>query len=321
MKDSVGSSIREVRWTAFAPLPGFSLPSWAEPGLVLPGGIEIRALPEFSDSAKIYESLDLYAQQDLGMDTQYCIYYEYDAIAPAAASPLCGGRHAPISWIAVVDRLFLLADLSLYLADSKSIRFNYILHFTERENRDPECYPITTPSIFRRRMVVEEPLLILEESRTIQAISIGNVLWTMQDLPSLPLIGLAANLTVRSLTSHYPIDYLLAWVALEAIFGPSSPSETTYRISHRIGRFLGGSPSDAQNLANRAKSAYEIRSKIVHGFKSISNKSKGDPVGDTNYFLRESLKRILLSDALMKRFNSESRDNYLNDIVFGTAEI
>lgn len=111
------------------------------------------------------------------------------------------------------------------------------------------------------------------------------------------------------------IRFALFWIALEALFGPEDAREITYRLSQRLGFFLGASQSEARELFLKAKKAYGFRSKIVHG------RWKEDPenttrMAETEAFLRRSLVRIMESKDLTATFSGKSREGFLDDLLF-----
>jgi hypothetical protein len=112
-----------------------------------------------------------------------------------------------------------------------------------------------------------------------------------------------------------PVRCALFWVALEALFGPDDGREITYRLSQRLGFFLGRDRSEARDLFATAKRGYAFRSRIVHG------NWKKDPEGDVRMFeaeqlVRQSLLRILPDGDLMRTFAGRARESFLDDLVF-----
>ena len=112
-----------------------------------------------------------------------------------------------------------------------------------------------------------------------------------------------------------PVRFALFWIALEALCGPEDAREITYRLSQRLGFFLGASQSEARELFLKAKKAYGFRSKIVHG------RWKEDPenttrMAETEDLLRRSLVRIMENKDLTATFSGKSRERFLDDLVF-----
>ncbi len=112
-----------------------------------------------------------------------------------------------------------------------------------------------------------------------------------------------------------PIRCVLFWVALESLFGPEDGREITYRLSQRVGFFLGQGRSEARDLFATAKRGYAFRSRVVHG------NWKKEPEGDdrmleAELFVRRSLLRILPNADLMQTFSGRARESFLNDLVF-----
>jgi hypothetical protein len=108
----------------------------------------------------------------------------------------------------------------------------------------------------------------------------------------------------------------LFWVALEALFGPEDGREITYRLSQRLGFFLGRDRSEARDLFVTAKRGYAFRSRIVHGNWKKDREGE-DRMFEAERFVRQSLLHILQDAELIKKFSSHAREHYLEDLVFG----
>ena len=115
-----------------------------------------------------------------------------------------------------------------------------------------------------------------------------------------------------------PVDYRYPffWMALEALFGPNDPGETTFKLCQRIGFFLGGDNLEiARDIFKKAKTCYGMRSRIVHG------RWKDDPniagvMADTEAIARTALRHVLEHPNLLQVFMSKDRDGFLDELVF-----
>jgi hypothetical protein len=105
---------------------------------------------------------------------------------------------------------------------------------------------------------------------------------------------------------------------LEAVFGPEDGREITYRLSQRVGFFLGASRVEARQLFDTAKAGYGFRSKIVHGqWKEDLNATKR--MAKAEILFRLALVRILQDLALVTTFSTKKRENFLDSLVFNSA--
>lgn len=124
---------------------------------------------------------------------------------------------------------------------------------------------------------------------------------------------------VRALSeSLWEARYLLQWIVLESLFGPDVPSETTYRLTQRIGSFLGDGPETKRRIYEEAKQAYAWRSKIVHGrrLSKLSSEQSLELSHSTEAMIRKSLSKVLLVPGLHSEFDGAKRDEYLNSMIF-----
>ncbi len=112
--------------------------------------------------------------------------------------------------------------------------------------------------------------------------------------------------------------YLLQWIALEALFGPDSAQETTYRLSQRIGLFIAGDTEKGKSIFENAKKAYSWRSKIVHGRRltKLTAEQSAELSLTTESIIRDGIIKILKDPANIKLFDSKQRDEFLDGLAF-----
>jgi hypothetical protein len=109
--------------------------------------------------------------------------------------------------------------------------------------------------------------------------------------------------------------YILLWTALESLFGPASGQELSFRIAQRIALFLEQSVEPRKAVFQTVRSAYNLRSQVVHGrpIKKIGPEKADEHTLKTETVLRSSLTAILESPELVARFSDEKqRDAYLD---------
>jgi hypothetical protein len=113
------------------------------------------------------------------------------------------------------------------------------------------------------------------------------------------------------------VRYLLLWVALEALFVPEDARTPADLLAQRIGHFLSSEPRAASELSKSAFRAYSLKCSIAYGLAT----ERADLVGciyETESLLRRALRKILLSQDLMKQFsNSTNRTALLSGLVSG----
>jgi hypothetical protein len=114
----------------------------------------------------------------------------------------------------------------------------------------------------------------------------------------------------------WEIRFVLMWIAMEALFG--ADREITYRLSQRVGFFLGTTRSEAQTIASAVRHSYGWRSKAVHGSplkKLLSDKSL-ELAYELEDFLRKSYQLILEEPGLAEKFHDDSREAFLDDLPY-----
>jgi hypothetical protein len=128
-----------------------------------------------------------------------------------------------------------------------------------------------------------------------------------------------------ALTDHWVEGrYIQLWVALEALFGNSSPGETTYRLAHRLAMFLGQDGEHRDRIYRDAIQGYRLRSKVVHGHRLREDElsAHSASVWRSEELLRTALAKILTSPSLLKSFARKTREPFLDSLVFrGSPEL
>jgi hypothetical protein len=109
--------------------------------------------------------------------------------------------------------------------------------------------------------------------------------------------------------------------ALESLFCTDS-SEMSNKLSERVASFLSNSPNEKLTLYRIAKSAYNIRSKIVHGDSIKTPIGKITEVScECDELLRQILKRIMAEQRLYDQFSGPSGElEDLTRLVFGAKD-
>lgn len=80
--------------------------------------------------------------------------------------------------------------------------------------------------------------------------------------------------------------------------------------------FLRGRGSDGRDLFRRVKKDYTIRSAIVHGMRERKIADSNEMMATAEGWLQQSLVKILLDATLTEKFNGETRDAWLGEMIF-----
>jgi hypothetical protein len=277
----------------------------------LANGVRLEPIPSW---VKDDESLQLLSWKDREhvRDATLVFAAEYEADALGSPDPDWKGK-APRGIQAGIDEKFVLASVALWLAKPTLLSCGSVFHFGR--SGDPTSL---------RQVGSLKPVWILEAEnqntlthddveharelfRVILSVPRGGTVWT------------ALRMLVRALVEQsWEIRYLLQWIVLEALFGPDNSNETTYRLSQRIGIFVGDEGPRQKELYRLSKDAYSVRSKIVHGAKlmKMTPEKSIEMSTATEDLIRVALRKILGSPKYTAEFDSRERDTILDDLVF-----
>lgn len=244
---------------------------------------------------------------------------EYDGENFGAPSPL---KDESTEWT-IHDCAYekiTLANLALWLVSSIEFGFEFIIDLQEDINDWlPRQSRVVTPFVGATGFACET---IFTKKQIVAAKDIFEVLILLERTGA---VWIAISTLVDALKEKtWEVRYLLFWIAIEALFGPKEPKgELIYRISHYTALFLAQTNKESFEICKNVKKLYEWRSNVVHGMRleKLINKQKNQPelsvqiTLDTKDLLRRSLLRILSNSILLKKLNSDERENYLEELV------
>ena len=274
-------------------------------------GIRLEPVPEW---VKDDEALKLLSWTDREhiRDAELAFAAEYEADTLGSRDPGWTGA-TPRSIQATVDENFALASVAMWVAKPSRLTAGPVLHFARKGD-----------ATSLRQAGSLHPVLILEEENESAPTEedlerAGQLLQVILSLRRDATIWTAVWMLVRALTERsWEVRYALQWVVLEALFGPESPTETTYRLAQRIGVFVGDSSGERKHLFQEAKQAYAWRSKIVHGRRLArltpeqSLRLSAAIEGTT----RRVITKVLMTPDLVRQFDSKDRDKFLDELLF-----
>lgn len=101
-------------------------------------------------------------------------------------------------------------------------------------------------------------------------------------------------------------------------------SEMSHKLSERVAFFLADSPAERAQIYKQMKTAYNIRSKAVHGdriSKRLAEQAIPISVACDEY-LRAALMKILTTKGLLELFlgNSQRFEDYITSLILGAAD-
>lgn len=209
------------------------------------------------------------------------------------------------------DEIGLMGNFALWLAKASPACFRIVLHARHHDHgpviqqvqRCSEllCHPNDVGARIEDGELPRAAALhkgLLEVSRDTSVWTAFSAAWA----------GLQMNIEL--------VRCLLFWVALEALFGPENGREITFRLSQRVGFFLGANPESARTLFETAKAGYGFRSKVVHGqWKQDPNATKR--MAEAEGLFRNAFTHILETPALVETFCTKKREVFLDGLSFG----
>lgn len=291
--------------------------SWFDPPVVteptpLAAGISVDPIPEWAKDAAALQHLSLKDRKSI-YKSQVALVRHYEADALGSPDPeWTGSRVRRIQ--ETTDEIFVLAGVVLWLSCPSPLTFGPVLHFSERGNpaslrtagilppvliRDDEQTNVPSPKDIHLAGLLLDSIVSLRRDRT---------LW------------IAIRMLGRALTESmmWEMRYLLLWVVLEALFGPESPQEITYRLSQRIALFLGQDAESSQHCFKEAKEGYAWRSKIVHGCRTskLTPEDSCKITVSVEELVRRAFRKILIDEDLVNHFDDKDRDRYLDSLPF-----
>ena len=275
------------------------------------GGLRLTALPGWVTGQQMLDGLSLHDRQAV-KDAKHALVLAYPADALGSPDPDWRGP-LPKSIQESKYEIGLMANFALWLAKASPACFAVVLHARHHDNgpiiqqiqRCSEllCHPNDIDARIEDAELPRAAALhkgLLEITRDTSVWTAFRAAWA----------GLQVNIE--------SVRCLLFWVALEALFGPEDGQEITYRLSRRVGLFLGANREEARQFFETAKVGYRFRSKVVHGrWKQDPNATKR--MAEAESLFRSAFTRILETQELVETFSTKKREVFLDGLAFNGA--
>ena len=272
------------------------------------GGLRLNALPSWVAGQQMLDGLSLHDRQAVNEAT-HALVLTYPAEALGSPDPDWKGPR-PKSIQESKYEIGLMANFALWLGRASPACFAVVLHarhhgsgpIIQQIQRCSEllCHPNDMEARIEDGELPRAAALhkgLLEVTRDTSVWTAFRAAWA----------GLQVNIE--------SVRCLLFWVALEALFGPEDGREITYRLSQRVGFFLGSNREEARQLFETAKAGYGFRSKVVHGrWKQDPNATKR--MAEAESLFRSAFTRILETQALVETFSGKKREAFLDGLAF-----
>jgi hypothetical protein len=276
-------------------------------------GIVLDDLPEWVKAESTLRAFGATLSQHLKESTRYCIKADYEA--DALGSPVEGVRIGPPQ--SVQEAAFQSikdVNLALWLAKPTSLGVMALLH---GQQFDGEWH-------VRQSMRID-PLLALPEHEDAQLQEVDfdtarRVFAALRALDRSGTVRTASSATMRAFSeASWVLRFMIFWIVVESLFGPTDGREVTFRISQRLALFLGENREEALSFFKTAKANYGWRCKAVHGLRlgRLSAEKSLVLMNELENIVRLSLRRILGDPAVQGQFESDNRERYLDGLAFG----
>jgi hypothetical protein len=228
---------------------------------------------------------------------------EYEAESLEAVGP--DGREYARS----AARLLRLAECAAWFARPTRLTFDAIAHFSA----DPTGEGI--PTVWRYQDGLNEGALLYEAAiaeypeseRETPQLGVAEMDETRAILSALVAcrgkLAIASELLWESKYERLiEVVYTLRWMALEGLFGLKEP-ELTHQLASRIAWLIAPTPEAREDIYDRTREAYGLRSDILHGELPIDKEKNWPLVADTTAFARQAMVIILKNEALRDLFD------------------
>jgi Apea-like HEPN len=282
------------------PLHNLSLPFGTQ--IPFGAGFILKDVPDWVKKSSLLNELSRHDRQS-ALDAKHALVAEYEAAAIGEPDREWTGK-TPKSIQNVKFDSVMLANIALWLMQPSSVCFTVGFHalawnvpgekekrpiISEIQRQSPlRCHPNDVYNVVSASHVAKGGKL----HAVLSSIPRNNPVWEA-------MRAFWAALTMYSADRRYPFF----WMGLESLFGANDGGEISYKLCQRIAFFLADDPGVARELFRKAKTCYNMRSKIIHG------RWKNDPdidsvMADTESIVRTVFRHILDDPEMLTTFIS-----------------
>ena len=235
-------------WLTCAPITSYRGP----PGSILPpikfaNGVKLEAIPDWVRTEKALKFLGWSRRESIKKHAVYGFTVEYEAQSLGDPDPDWKGLKQRSKQEKAIEQI-QIANLSIWLSKPCRLSYDAILHFDQPGDPESIRQAISFMGLVAHHFDVDTELSA-EDFET--AIAIHDSICSLHRNGNL---WTASRIFWRALSERmWEARFLLLWVVMEALFGPTDPREITYRLSQRVAFFLGENRDEIQMLFNNLR--------------------------------------------------------------------
>lgn len=303
-----------MTWIALAPVTAYhpDLPVGVTLPYPLTEHVQLVETPLWLLGSETLKFFNFNDREQLLNHVYYCLAISYESDALGSPDDWWKGPDRTTKQNTANDRLHAV-QVSLWLQRPTGWAFHHILHAQGTDN-DWVMRQLTEDHHFVPLPAYESERLTVDD-----LVRAGPILQQLETFNEPSTLRAATQVLRRALTENgWALRYVTLWIILESLFGPDNPSETTYRLSQRVGFFLGATANEAKQIAESVRESYKWRSKIVHGLRlsKLDADKSMSLLLQLESFVRRSLVTILHSAPLVAAFNGRDREVFLEELPY-----
>ena len=303
-----------AKWSTIAPLHYWDRTRLLTSGFSFTNDCSLSPTPAWLRSKETLDRVSDKASTWI-KDSSVSIVVEYEATSAGDLDPNWQGK-PPRTKEAWATELIYLVYFSLWLSHPTEMTFSSMILAGKPEDKWLYVWHNDFSTI---QSIPKDVPAVLSQADLELAKSILSSLRSLENSHS---VWLAVRVILQAQEQDWwEGRYLFYWVALEALFGPDSSREITYRLATRAAFFLSKNPDERKQIFQSVKEGYESRSAVVHGMRidKLTPEKSQTILQNTEDIARRSLLRILTEPGLMEMFQKKRREAYLDDLIFKTS--
>jgi len=254
-------------------------------------------------------------ERDLTLATKHALVAEYDADSLGYPDPEWKGTK-PRSIQQLRFQAAFLANMAIWLIQPSEVCFTVGFHALTRLGNGRTVDPPFIINTERQGPYYCHPKDVQNPVSPKHVIKAAKLYETLETVPRKNALWAALRAFSGALLSYFPdYRYPLFWQGLESLFGADNERfGITKRLCDRISFFLADNAAIQQQLADKVRACYGMRSEIVHG-RWEEGPEIERLMADTEAIVRTVVRHIVDRPGMLDTFISLRRDDFLETWV------